>query len=321
MTSPTLTHAQASDEWTVPVSREERGLERLAPTTARAAEASLRTHGFVILANAIEPAHLDRLREKMTRDSQLLLRGAKVLPGLFWSANGRRHGHLQQSIPRSREHVFRDVHASPIAASVTRALLGEGAWSSFPSYSCNVNCPGSADQDVHFDPAPRGTLVVNIALRDVTEEDGAIELWPGSHVEPGMDHPIPEADLERRMRAGTGPVRGVTRKGAIVIRDLRLWHRGRANPSSELRHMLTCLHYPAAAADDPHCWAKERTVFDRDCAPLFDGLAVRPHVSFSGRSTQHLLVGPKVEITTAIESHPWVLRARRVRARLRAFSR
>ncbi len=213
--------------------------------------------------------------------------------------------------------MFRDVHASPLAAQVTRALLGEGAWSSFPSYSCNVNCPGSTDQDVHFDPAPRGTLVVNIALRDVTEADGAIELWPGSHLETGLINPIPEQDLARR-RALTGgpPVRGATKKGSLVIRDLRLWHRGRANPSNQMRHMIASLHYGRDAVDDPQCWAKERTEFDRACEPIFRGSPVRPHVSYSDRPTQHLLVGPRVELASAVQSHPWTMRARRLRTRV-----
>jgi hypothetical protein len=253
----------------------------------------------------------------MLRDSRLLLHGAKAFAALFWTANGRRRGHLQQSIPRSAEYVFRDLHASPLAGAVTQAILGEGAWGSFPSYSCNVNCPGSEDQDVHFDPAPPGTLVVNIALRDVSPADGAIELWPGSHLEPGMVNPIPEEDLARRRLAGGQPVRGATKLGSLIIRDMRLWHRGRANPSSEPRHMLTILHYPRAAATHPQCWAKERTVFDRACEPLFQGVPVRPHVTFSNRPTWHLLVGPKVELASALVSHPWTLRARRLRTRVR----
>ena len=298
--------------WTVSVSADERHREKLSSASSAQAIAALQQHGFVILENAIEPAHLDVLREKMTADSRLLLRGAKVAPGLFWSANGRRHGHLQQSVPRSAEYVFRDVHASPLAAEVTRAILGDGAWSSFPSYCCNVNCPGSVDQDVHFDPAPPSTLVVNIALRDVSEEDGAIELWPGSHVEPGMDNPIPNVDQARRRESGGRPIRGATKKGSLMIRDLRLWHRGRANPSNELRHMLTQLHYAASAAEHPHCWAKDVTTFDRACEPVFRDLPVRPHVRFSDRPTRHLLVGPRVEVKSALESHPWTLRARRV---------
>jgi hypothetical protein len=173
---------------------------------------------------------------------------------------------------------------------------------------------------VHFDPAPPSTLVVNIALRDVSEEDGAIELWPGSHLEPGMDNPIPHVDLARRRDNGAGPIRGATKKGSLVIRDLRLWHRGRANPSNELRHMLTQLHYAASAAEHPHCWARDATVFERGCEPVFRDLPVRPHVRFSDRPTHHLLVGPRVEVKSALESHPWTLRARRVAERARRLA-
>ena len=74
---------------------------------------------------------------------------------------------------------------------------------------------------------------------------------------------------------------------------------------------------PADAATDPQCWATERTVFDRACEPVFRGGLVRPHVAFSDRPTQHLLVGPRVELAAALSSHPWTLRARRLRERVR----
>ena len=38
------------------------------------------------------------------------------------------------------------------------------------------------------------------------------------------------------------PIRVETEKGSIVIRDMRLWHRGMTNHSNEVRHMINMNH-------------------------------------------------------------------------------
>ena len=38
------------------------------------------------------------------------------------------------------------------------------------------------------------------------------------------------------------PVRGNAKKGSVLIRDIRLWHRGVPNPSDRPRHMIAMIH-------------------------------------------------------------------------------
>ena len=52
---------------------------------------------------------------------------------------------------------------------------------------------------------------------------------------------VPEEHVEAR-RAVRGPLRGCTRKGAVLIRDMRLWHRGTPNRSAEPRFMVAMIH-------------------------------------------------------------------------------
>ena len=52
---------------------------------------------------------------------------------------------------------------------------------------------------------------------------------------------VPE-ELVAARRAVRGPLLGATRKGAVLIRDMRLWHRGRPNHSSEPRFMIAMIH-------------------------------------------------------------------------------
>lgn len=280
---------------TIVVTDGEKATQALLPVHLDAAMRSVREFGYVILENAVDTSHLDRLRTRMTRDSQRLLRLARLFPSLFWSAAGARQGHLQQSVPRSGDLVFRDVVCNPFAHQVTSALLGARAFYSFPTYSCNVNCPGSVDQDLHYDPGPPGALVVNIALRDVSEADGAIEIWPGSHKVRGDVNPIPE-DVQAQRRRVIGPTRGETRKGSLMIRDLAMWHRGRANPSTELRHMIAMIHYPETALGHPQYWEKKGARFATSCREVFNDSPIRPNVRFTRLPLFQLWAGPMHEL-------------------------
>ena len=60
-------------------------------------------------------------------------------------------------------------------------------------------------------------------------ENGITELWPGTHLDTSKsvqdrDIKIPSDLLESR-RAEVPPIQPRVRKGAALIRDVRLWHR------------------------------------------------------------------------------------------------
>ena len=153
---------------------------------------AVRVDGFVVLADVIAHVHLDQLRERMDADSQILIKAQK------WGGAGEIPGHLQQGPPPFAPYVFRDIVANPFAIQVTKAILGEGAYNRF--YNGNANCPGSGTQPLHGDMPhlwqdmthahPTASLVVNVSLVDVTEENGATELWPGTHLIPVNRGPI-----------------------------------------------------------------------------------------------------------------------------------
>ena len=115
-------------------------------------------------------------------------------------------------------------------------------------------------------PQPAYRLIVNIALKDVTEENGSIELWPGTHHlmsnSVGEDIKI-DPDLVRERKSLHPPVRGNTAKGSILIRDSRLWHRGTPNDSDQPRFMIALTH--GAAFMSRH----RTTVFSREVESVF----------------------------------------------------
>lgn len=93
--------------------------------------------------------------------------------------------------------------------------------------------PGEKGQPFHTDdafynvPRPRPRFAVSTiwAIEDFTEENGATEVIPGSHLW-GPEHP------EER---GVAPVKSVMPAGSVVVFDGRTWHRGGANRSAGTR--------------------------------------------------------------------------------------
>ena len=150
----------------------------------------------------------------MDADSQILINAEK------WGGAGRLIGHLQQGPPPYAPYIFRDIVANPYVVQVTQELLGPGIYNNF--YNGNTNSPGSTTQPLHRDGAhlwpdqevahPTAEVVVNISPQDTTEENGSVELWPGSHLE--VSGKRIDEDEEEARREICPPIRGSAKKGS-----------------------------------------------------------------------------------------------------------
>ncbi|MCZ6681376.1 MAG: phytanoyl-CoA dioxygenase family protein [Candidatus Poribacteria bacterium] len=256
------------------------------PHLDQAVEA-IRTDGYVILENVVSYAHLDLLCEKMDADLQTLMT-ASVLPINFVK------GHLQQDPPPFAPYVFRDVVANPFVVQVTRELLGDGLFNSF--YSGNTNCPGSGTQPVHVDLGqlwrglkvahPAMSLVVNVAPMDVTEHNGSIELWPRSHLDTNVALDDATIKVDERLvearRQFAPPVRGNVKKGSMLIRDMRLWHRGMPNHSDRPRQMIAMIHHI-------HWFRRGKPIkFNRGCEAAFENSDLDANVEFTDEPIDYI---------------------------------
>ncbi|MFI9559230.1 phytanoyl-CoA dioxygenase family protein [Nonomuraea endophytica] len=123
------------------------------------------------------------------------------------------------------------------------------------SYHGHTVLPGSRPQPVHADweplwpgsvAHPPFMLAVNIALVDTGADNGSIEVWPGTHELASQDVYRPgslcvrEELLEER-RPARPPERVAMRAGDVLVRDVRLWHRGTTNTTGTARPMLWLL--------------------------------------------------------------------------------
>jgi len=221
----------------------ERAEGALSPPHLEQAVTAIRTDGLVVINDVVDHDQLDQLREQMDKDAQLLYDAKQ------WSGAGGLPGHLMLGPPPFAPFVFRDIVANPFAIQVSQAILGDSFFNGF--YCGNTNCPGSQTQPLHRDSGhlwpdleaahPAASLVVNIAPQDVNEENGSIELWPGSHLDPSAGSVI-DAETEEARRVVNPPVRGNTKKGSLLIRDMRVWHRGVPNRADRPRHMIAMIH-------------------------------------------------------------------------------
>lgn len=110
--------------------------------------------------------------------------------------------------------------------------------------------------DADFDhPSIPFALVINVPLVTMTPENGSTEIWLGTHnnttiADQEGEHGdrasgrIKKHLLEAR-REIRPPSQPVVKKGSIIIRDLRLWHGGKPNLTTDPRVMLAMSKFPA----------------------------------------------------------------------------
>ena len=172
------------------ISAAERDAGCLGTASLAFATEGLRKSGVVVMKNALDPEPLRRLAQRMNDGL-----------GDFLASSERRHGspphnfvwgNVQQDPPvQLAEHANAELLANPwalqVVAEATRHQSDTAAkapgvqiW-----YSGNTSLSGSRTQPVHRDAEhgspPLSQFVINVALCDVDEHNGSLEVWPGTH--------------------------------------------------------------------------------------------------------------------------------------------
>ncbi|KAI1745756.1 hypothetical protein F4680DRAFT_112492 [Xylaria scruposa] len=211
----------------------------------------LHRSGIVVLENAVDSVSLDRLNATLAPDA---IRLAKI-PDQHFNF-GARCGNINQGPPLNESLLFSDVWVNPFALSVLAAILGPNPVLHHACGNTAIQTNPAERQPVHSDiefPHPMSpfSFVVNIPLIDMTERNGATEVWLGSHTTtsfndqiqiPSQMEDLParaiNPSLVKRRRSFSPPLRTCVPKGSVIIRDLRLWHAGMPNLTPMPRVML-----------------------------------------------------------------------------------
>jgi hypothetical protein len=143
------------------------------------------------------------------------------------------------------EPPFNDprLYEHPQVLAVVEELLGPDA--SLAYFASDTPLPGSDYQPVHADtrllfpeldlPVPPYALALNVPLVDCTEENGSLEFWPGTHLARRPSELDEAAGLLESRRANMPA-------GSLLVRDLRMWHRGTPNRSAAPRPHLALVY-------------------------------------------------------------------------------
>lgn len=247
---------------------------------------AIRDHGIVVLEDAVDLDHIAALRERCLADIDLLL--ARKDRPFNWHS-----GNLQQGPPPFPPYLFRDVLVNEAAIELCEPVLGRGMKNAF--YSGNTALPSESRQPVHADMGqlwpnqsvahPAYALVVNIPLVDMDERNGSTEMWPGTHLDTTVVHQNGDieasADALASRRAIEPPIQPAVRQGSIVIRDIRMWHAGMPNRTTDPRPMVALIFWVS-------WWPTSPLQFPKGTEHLFDHPRLATHAEFTEAAIDHI---------------------------------
>jgi ectoine hydroxylase-related dioxygenase (phytanoyl-CoA dioxygenase family) len=198
--------------------------------------------GYLIFKNVLKPDRVADIRAALAPHLARDLLGRNDFEG---TKTNRVYALLAKS------PVFAELVIHPLVLAFVEAELGESCLLS-ALLAINLH-PGETVQPWHFDdsgakvPRPRPALGVSTfwAIDDTTEQNGATEIIPGSHLWDGQyiegavnpAHFIGAADHHDGDRPDA--VKLTMPSGSLAITKGTLWHRGGANRSDRPRLIIT----------------------------------------------------------------------------------
>jgi ectoine hydroxylase-related dioxygenase (phytanoyl-CoA dioxygenase family) len=213
----------------------------------QAAIEALHRDGIVVLENAVDPAHLDKLNSRMVPEAEVIYAKSTTHRNV-----GPTTGNIQQEPVLEEGYIFEDIIANPLAVAVVECMLGPNPALRFHSANTAFNATGRQPPhiDVEFDfPRVPFGYCVNINLVGTSPENGATEVWPGTHIDTTnqfleKDELRIKEDILEARRKVRPPVQPSLPKGSLIIRDFRLWHAGMPNKTEDPRVMIVTVLFP-----------------------------------------------------------------------------
>jgi hypothetical protein len=210
----------------------------LSPDTLKYALRELKDVGYVTLEQVLDPALVGRVRAAYAPLFEAHIQRPEIRARL-----DEGHPYVGMHLPFTSPFSDEIICANPLAVQVMEGAMGEIVCT---MYHSNTTLQGDVIQPIHIDmPSllfsglpvvlPPWLMVVNIPLIDFTLENGSTEVWPGTHLDPD------ENNLAERCLARPS-VRTNVRVGDLVVRDLRVWHRGMPNHTTAVRTMLALVY-------------------------------------------------------------------------------
>lgn len=227
------------------ITDDERSSGGLHAETLRLALQKMRVDGYVLFENVLPPDLLRQLQQQFMR----------VFENYVTRTDPNRGANrFQMHLPFVAPFIDASIIANPLALPIIEGLLGTDAVCHY--FASDTPLHGSDYQQVHSDIAllfpetllslPAYSVVVNIPLVDFREDNGPLEIWPGG------THHFPGGTDIQALAPTLHSETVLMKAGSLLIRDMRMWHRGTPNRSQEPRPNLALIysrpwlktHYP-----------------------------------------------------------------------------
>ena len=244
---------QSNQVQTIEVSEKEKTSQNPSAETVGAAVSIFHRDGIVILKQVVDVAPLITINEILTQKSEALAADPATHFNQIKAARN-----ISQAPPTSAELMFDTIWANPFTAAISAAILGPHPRIQYANG--NTALMSTERQTVHADLDHDHlqfpfAVVANIYLTDTSVENGATEVWVGSHRDTSIADHVGSDDVlggisrirpeivEARRRL-MPPVQPTVQRGDLVIRDVRLWHAGMPNRTHVPRIMLAFGIFP-----------------------------------------------------------------------------
>jgi Phytanoyl-CoA dioxygenase (PhyH) len=227
------------------LSSQERSAGKLNPETLERGCNQVMLNGFVLVANALSTDFVDKIYEDWIDLANHLLENDPEKTDV--GSTEFRKKRIRMDTPFRDPYTDPRLVANSFAMPIIERILGEDCRVCY--YSADAPLPGSDYQVVHADykpffpdsdvVLPTAGLVVNFPLIEVTEGNGPMDVWPNSHLLPEKAYSAARiSDAARSIE----PTKMLTPKGSMLIRDVRMWHRGTPNMSNQIRPNLALIY-------------------------------------------------------------------------------
>lgn len=234
------------------LSEEEIELGTMSSENLALALRTLRDVGYVVLEDVVPLEWVERAHKACDAELERY-----VAEGEGGEHLTKRWGHVSMLAPMVSPYTDPVCVENPFAMQIMEAAMGKDIYCAF--YNTNTAWPGSTYQPLHRDiqhlfpdypyPLPVSMVVVNFPMVDFNEANGSTEVYPGTHLVTDVD---PEDRQKLLERAALLPsARTNITAGSLVVRDMRMWHRGMPNPSDTVRTMLAIVYSRGFWITDP----------------------------------------------------------------------
>ena len=192
-----------------------------------------RENGYLIIENVLSEERLKRIRD--AAEERLLFEGDQA------GAEGAEHGLLVRRLCNlfSKGRVWEELAVEPIALEAAQLTIGDDCRWQAMNFHDPVPGEGDAHQSIHADrsffPKSIGYITVIFSFDDMTVENGATRIVPGSHKGPW---PREVLNTEEAYEVIEGEIYAVCPAGSAIFVHGDVWHSGRANYSQSTRRAL-----------------------------------------------------------------------------------